>query len=185
MDEGKIKKAVEMIIEAVGDDPNREGLKETPQRVASMYQEILGGMGIDPAAEMKIFKKEQFDEMVLVKDIPFYSICEHHFLPFHGKAHLAYIPEDNRLTGISKLLRIVDILSRRLQMQERMTSQIAEVIDNSIKPKGVLVVVEAEHLCVTMRGVRKSGATVRTSVVRGIFRENEKTRAEALSLLIK
>ena len=185
MDEEKIKKAVKMIIEAVGDDPQREGLEETPQRVASMCKEILGGMDVDPTTVVKIFEKEQFDEMVLVKDIPFCSICEHHLLPFHGKAHVAYIPENNRLTGISKLLRIVEILSRRLQLQERLTSEIADVIHRTVKPKGVLVVMEAEHLCITMRGVKKSGSTVRTSVVRGIFRENEKTRAEALSLLAK
>ncbi|MDD5454437.1 MAG: GTP cyclohydrolase I FolE [Candidatus Ratteibacteria bacterium] len=182
MNEAKIKKAVRMILEAVGENPNREGLKRTPKRVANMYREILGGIGKKPALELKILRGQSFDEIVLVKDIPFYSLCEHHMLPFHGKAHVAYMPEGNRIVGISKLPRVVEILSRRLQIQEKLTSQIADVINETIKPKGVMVIVEAEHLCVTMRGIKKSGSTV-TSVVRGIFRENEKTRAEALSLI--
>ncbi len=183
MNEAKIKKAVRMILEAVGEDPKREGLKQTPQRVANMYKEILGGIGKNPALELKILKGQNFDEIVLVKDIPFYSLCEHHMLPFHGKAHVAYMPAGNRIVGISKLPRVVEVLSRRLQIQERFTSQIADVINETIKPKGVMVIVEAEHLCVTMRGIKKSGSTVKTSVVRGIFRENEKTRAETLSLI--
>jgi GTP cyclohydrolase I len=183
MDKEKIKKAIKAILEAVGENPRREGLKGTPQRVANMYEEILGGLGKNPASELKILKGHNFDEIVLVKDIPFYSLCEHHMLPFHGRAHVAYVPEGNRIVGISKLPRVVEILSKRLQIQERLTSQIADVINKTIKPKGVMVIVEAEHLCVTMRGVKKSGAKVKTSVVRGIFRENEKTRAEALSLI--
>lgn len=183
MDEAKIKKAVRMIFEAVGENPNREGLKRTPQRVASMYKEILGGISKNPASELKILRGHNFDEVVLVKNIPFYSLCEHHLLPFHGKAHVAYLPDGNRIVGISKLLRVVDTLSRRLQIQERLTSQIADTINEAIKPKGVMVIVEAEHLCVTMRGIKKSGSIVKTSVVRGIFRENEKTRAETLSLI--
>ena len=183
MNEAKIKKAVRMMLEAVGENPNREGLKRTPQRVANMYKEILGGIEKNPALELKILRGESFDEIVLVKDIPFYSLCEHHMLPFHGKAHVAYMPEGNRIVGISKLPRVVEVLSRRLQIQERLTSQIADVINETIKPKGVMVIVEAEHLCVTMRGIKKSGSTVKTSVVRGVFRENEKTRAETLSLI--
>lgn len=174
-----------MIFEAVGENPNREGLKRTPQRVANMYKEILGGIGKNPASELKILRGHNFDEVVLVKDIPFYSLCEHHMLPFHGKAHVAYLPDKNRIVGISKLLRVVDVLSRRLQIQERLTSQIADTINEAINPKGVMVIVEAEHLCVTMRGIRKSGSIVKTSVVRGTFRENEKTRAETLALIGK
>lgn len=183
MDEERIKKAVRMILEAIGEDPDREGLKRTPERVANMYQEVLQGIGKDPTSELKVLKGHNFDEIVLVKDIPFYSLCEHHLLPFHGMSHVAYIPEENRIVGISKLLRVVDIISRRLQMQERLTSQIADVINETIRPKGVVVIIEAEHLCVTMRGVKKSGSVVKTSVVRGIFRENEKARAEVLSLI--
>lgn len=185
MDERKIKKAVRMLFEAVGENPNREGLKRTPQRVANMYKEVLGGIGKNPALELKILKGHNFDEVVLVKDIPFYSLCEHHMLPFHGKAHVAYLPDKNRIVGISKLLRVVDVLSRRLQIQERLTSQIADTINEAINPKGVMVIVEAEHLCVTMRGIKKSGSIVKTSVVRGTFRENEKTRAETLALIGK
>jgi GTP cyclohydrolase I len=183
MDEEKIKKAVRVILEAVGENPRREGLKGTPQRVANMYKEILCGINQNPASELKILKGHDFDEVVLVKDIPFYSLCEHHILPFHGRVHVAYVPEGNRIVGISKLPRVVEILSRRLQIQERLTSQIADVINETIKPKGVMVIVEAEHLCVTMRGIKKSGSIVKTSVVRGIFRENEKTRAETLALI--
>ncbi|MBU0533217.1 MAG: GTP cyclohydrolase I FolE [Candidatus Omnitrophica bacterium] len=183
MDEEKIKKAVKDILEAVGENPQREGLKDTPQRVANMYKEILGGIDKNPALELKILKGQSFDEIVLVKDIPFYSLCEHHMLPFHGKAHVAYMPEGNRIVGISKIPRVVEVLSRRLQIQERFTSQIADAINETIKPKGVMVIVEAEHLCVTMRGIKKSGSTVKTSVVRGVFRENEKTRAETLALI--
>ncbi|MFH1548057.1 MAG: GTP cyclohydrolase I FolE [Candidatus Omnitrophota bacterium] len=183
MNEEKIKKAVKDILEAVGENPQREGLKDTPQRVANMYKEILGGIDKNPALELKILKGQSFDEIVLVKDIPFYSLCEHHMLPFHGKAHVAYMPEGNRIVGISKIPRVVEVLSRRLQIQERFTSQIADAINETIKPKGVMVIVEAEHLCVTMRGIKKSGSTVKTSVVRGVFRENEKTRAETLALI--
>lgn len=183
MNEGKIKKAVRDILEAVGENPQREGLKDTPQRVANMYKEILGGIDKNPTLELKILKGQSFDEIVLVKDIPFYSLCEHHMLPFHGKAHVAYMPEGNRIVGISKIPRVVEVLSRRLQIQERFTSQIADVINETIKPKGVMVIVEAEHLCVTMRGIKKSGSMVKTSVVRGVFRDNEKTRVETLALI--
>ncbi len=183
MDKERIKKAVRELLLALGENPEREGLRETPERVARMYEEILYGYREDPRKVLKVLKGEDFDELVLVKDIPFYSLCEHHLLPFHGKVHVGYIPQQNRITGISKLVRVVEILSRRLQIQERLTTQVAEVIEETLKPKGVIVVIEAEHLCMTMRGVKKPGSKVRTSVVRGIFRENEKTRMEALSLI--
>ncbi len=185
MDRERLEKAIRELLLSLGEDPDREGLRDTPCRVRRMYEEILWGYQEDPRRVLKVLQGENFDELVLVKDIPFYSICEHHLLPFHGKAHVGYIPEDNRITGISKLVRVVDILSRRLQVQERLTTQIAEVIEEALKPRGVIVVIEAEHLCMTMRGVRKPGSRVRTSVVRGIFRENEKTRMEALSLIGK
>ena len=183
MDKERMKRAVRELLISFGENPERPGIKETPDRVARMYEEILSGYKEDPKKVLKVLKGENFDEMVLIKDIPFYSLCEHHLLPFHGKVHVGYIPHNNRITGISKLVRVVEILSKRLQVQERLTTQIAEVIEEVLKPKGVIVVIEAEHLCMTMRGVKKPGSKVRTSVVRGIFRENEKTRMEALSLI--
>ena len=183
MDKIKIEKAIKDLLIAVGENPEREGLKETPERVARMYEEILGGYRENPSKILKILKGENFDEIVLIKDIPFYSLCEHHLLPFYGKAHVGYIPKDNRITGISKLIRVVGTFSKRLQIQERLTTQVAEAIEEALKPKGVIVVMEAEHLCMIMRGVKKPGSKVRTSVVRGIFRKNEKTRMEALSLI--
>ncbi|MCD6220056.1 GTP cyclohydrolase I FolE [Candidatus Calescamantes bacterium] len=183
MDKERIKKVIHELLIAIGENPEREGLKETPDRVARMYEEILSGYKEDAQSLLKVLKGENFDEIVLVKDIPFYSLCEHHLLPFHGKAHVGYIPQDNRITGISKLVRVVEVFSKRLQLQERLTTQIAEAIEKSIRPKGVIVIIEAEHLCMTMRGVKKPGSKVKTSVVRGIFRENEKTRLEALNLI--
>ena len=183
MDKERIKKVIQELLIAIGENPEREGLKETPDRVARMYEEILSGYREDAQSLLKVLKGENFDEIVLVKDIPFYSLCEHHLLPFHGKAHVGYIPQDNRITGISKLVRVVEVFSKRLQLQERLTTQIAEAIEKSIRPKGVIVIIEAEHLCMTMRGVKKPGSKVKTSVVRGIFRENEKTRLEALNLI--
>jgi len=183
MDKERIKKVIQELLIAIGENPEREGLKETPDRVARMYEEILSGYKEDAQSLLKVLKGENFDEIVLVKDIPFYSLCEHHLLPFHGKAHVGYIPQDNRITGISKLVRVVEVFSKRLQLQERLTTQIAEAIEKSIRPKGVIVIIEAEHLCMTMRGVKKPGSKVKTSVVRGIFRENEKTRLEALNLI--
>jgi GTP cyclohydrolase I len=185
MDREKIKKAVKMILEAIGENPSREGILETPRRVAEMYEEIFSGIGKNPENELKILRGENHDEIVLIKDIPFYSICEHHLLPFIGKAHLAYIPDGGRITGLSKLTRVIEILSKRPQVQERLTTQIAEIIMNKLKPKGVIVVIEAEHLCMSMRGVKKPGALTVTSAVRGIFRTNSKTRAEALELIRK
>jgi len=183
MDKKKITKAVKEILEAVGDNPKRQDLLDTPRRVAEMYEEILEGMKKDPAKELEVLLSEGHDEIVLLKGIPLYSVCEHHILPFIGKAHVAYIPQGNRVTGISKLARVVDILAKRLQVQERLTTQIADVITKKLRPKGVMVVIEAEHLCMTMRGVKKPGTVTVTSAVRGVFRTNSKTRAEALELI--
>jgi len=185
MDRKKIEKAVREILKAVGEDPNRKDLRGTPERVAKMYEEILGGMNKDPEKELEVFLEQNHDEIVLVKDIPLYSLCEHHLLPFIGKAHVAYIPQGNRVTGLSKLARVVDILSRRLQVQERLTTQIADVIMKKLKPQGCMVVIEAEHLCMSMRGVKKSGTKTITSAVRGVFKKNQKTRMEALDLILK
>lgn len=185
MDKKKIQKAVKDILEAVGDNPNRPDLKETPRRVADMLQEILSGIKKDPKKELEVILGEKHDEIVLIKDIPLYSLCEHHILPFVGKAHVAYIPKGGRVTGLSKLVRVVDILSKRLQVQERLTTQVADVIMQKLRPLGVLVVIEAEHLCMSMRGVKKPGTTTVTSAVRGVFKENSKTRAETLALIGK
>lgn len=179
----KIEQAMRLYLEGIGEDPTRPGLKETPQRIARQCEEIYAGVGVNPKAVVKPLISQDHDEIVLVKDIPFYSICEHHLLPFIGKAHLAYLPEAGRVSGISKLARVVDILSKRPQVQERLSTQIAETIMQALKPKGVLVIIEAEHLCMTMRGVRKPGSKIVTSVVRGIFRRNSATRAEAMSLI--
>lgn len=183
MDKKKIMKAVRDIIEAIGDDPERDGLKNTPRRVAEMYSEILGGMHKDANKELAVFFEKEHDEIILLKDIPLYSICEHHMVPFVGRAHVAYIPEANRITGLSKIARVVDTLSKKLQVQERLTTEIAEVLMSRLKPKGVLVIIEAEHLCMSMRGVNKPGITTTTSAVRGIFRSSQKTRSEVLALI--
>jgi GTP cyclohydrolase I len=183
MNKAKIKKAVRDILGAIGDDPDRPGLKRTPERVARMCEEILGGVGKDISGEIKVFRQPGFDEIVLIKDISFYSLCEHHLLPFAGKVHVAYIPQDGVICGISTILRLVENLARRLQMQERLTTEIANLLMKCLQPRGVLVQIEAEHLCVSMRGVKKPGAIVKTEAVRGNFRRDEKTRLEALSLL--
>lgn len=183
MDKVKIENAVREILKAVGEDPARPDLKATPRRVAEMYEEILGGMKMDPEKELEVVFEKDHDEIILLKDIPVYSICEHHLLPFSGKTHVAYIPKDNRVTGLSKLVRVVDILSKRLQVQEHLTTAIAEVIMKKLRPKGVMVIIEAEHFCMSMRGVKKPGVLTITSAVRGLFRTNEKTRAEALALI--
>ncbi len=172
-----------MILEAVGEDPKRKDLLETPARVAEMYEEILSGLGSDPEKELEVVLEQKHEEIVLLKDIPLYSVCEHHLLPFIGRAHVAYIPKGGRVTGLSKIVRVVEILSKRLQVQERLTTQIASVIMKKLKPLGVMVVLEAEHLCMSMRGVKKPGITTVTSAVRGIFQENEKTRSETLALM--
>jgi len=183
MQKKKIIQAVKDILRAVGENPDRADLLGTPKRVAEMYEEIFSGIAQDPGKELEVLLSEGHDEIVLVKNIPLYSMCEHHLLPFIGKAHVAYVPQGNRVTGLSKLARVVDILSKRLQVQERLTTQIANVISKKLKPKGVMVVIEAEHLCMSMRGVKKPGAVTVTSAVRGIFRTNSKTRAETLSLI--
>lgn len=183
MNKEKIKKAIKMILKAIGEDTNREGLKNTPQRVADMYEELFSGIKQNPNDFIKVFTNEEHDEMIILKDIPFYSICEHHILPFFGKAHISYIPRDNKLIGLSKLARIVDIYSKRLQLQERLTTQIADILIKAINPLGVLVILEAEHLCTTMRGIKKPGSIMVTSAIRGVFRKNESTRKEALSLI--
>lgn len=179
----RIKVAVREILEAMGEDPDREGLKGTPERVAEMYAEIFCGLGKDPKEYLEVFFTEPHDEMVLVKDIPVYSMCEHHLLPFFGQAHVAYIPRKGRLTGLSKLARVVEGFAKRPQMQERLTSQIADSITEMLQPMGVMVVIEAEHMCMTMRGVKKPGSKTITSAVRGVFQSHEATRAEALSLI--
>jgi GTP cyclohydrolase I len=184
VDGEKIQIAVRMILEAIGEDPEREGLKETPQRVARMYAEIFSGLHVDPGVHLQTcFYEEEHEEMVLIKDISIDSMCEHHLLPFFGKAHVAYIPNQNKITGLSKLVRVVDTLARRPQLQERLTMQIANTIMSVLHPKGVVVVVEAEHLCMSIRGIKKPGAMTVTSAVRGIFRTDHKTRDEAFSLI--
>ena len=182
MDKQRIEAAVREILIAIGEDPDREGLVETPSRVARMYEEIFGGLEDDPTRHLKLFD-ESSEEMVVVRDIPLYSMCEHHLIPFLGKAHIAYIPSDGRVIGLSKLARIVDCFARRPQLQERLTSQVADFLDENLQPMGVAVVIEAEHLCMTMRGARASGAKTMTSALRGTMRSNAKTRAEAMSLL--
>jgi GTP cyclohydrolase I len=182
VDVERIRRAVTEILLAIGEDPQREGLKRTPERVAEMYQELLCGLRSDPAEALQVGFEENHQEMVLLKDIPFYSMCEHHLLPFHGKAHIGYIPS-GRVVGISKLARVVEILARRPQLQERLTSQIADCIMENVRPRGVGVVIEAEHLCMTMRGIRKPGSLVVTSANRGIFLSRQETRAEFLSLI--
>lgn len=183
MDKRKIMKAVTMILEAVGEDPKRKDLLATPRRVAEMYEEIFSGINRNPAKELEVVLDQKHDEIVLLKGIPLYSVCEHHLLPFLGKAHIAYIPKEGRVTGLSKLGRAIDILAKRPQVQERLTTQIAEVIMKVLRPRGCMVVLEAEHLCLSMRGLNKPGISTVTSAVRGVFRENEKTRSEALSLI--
>jgi len=178
----RVEAAVRELLAAMGEDPKRPGLKETPRRVADMYRELLAGMNAKPSEILKSLDGDEHDEMVLVRDIPLYSLCEHHLLPFVGKAHVAYVP-NGKMVGLSKIARLVECYARRLQIQERLTTQIADALMKSLSPKGVLIVVEAEHLCMTMRGVKKPGAVTTTSVVRGLFRRNPASRAEALSLV--
>ena len=184
MDKKKITKAVKLFLEGIGEDPDRGGLKDTPKRVATMCEEIFSGIGEDSSKVIKVLKSEEHDEIVLLKDIAFFSVCEHHLLPFIGKAHVAYIPNGPNVTGLSKLARVVEIESKKLQVQERLTTTIAEAIMKALKPKGVMVVIEAEHLCMAMRGIKKAGSKAQTSVVRGIFRKNPATRAEAMALIM-
>ncbi|MDH4272941.1 MAG: GTP cyclohydrolase I FolE [Candidatus Aminicenantes bacterium] len=183
MDLKKIEKGIRLLLEGVDEDPGRPGLAATPKRVARMFSEILGGMREDPAKHLRTIHEEKHDEMVIIKNIPLYSMCEHHLLPFAGVAHVAYIPKSGRIVGLSKIARVVDIFSRRLQVQERLTKQIADILDQHLKPLGVMVVIEAEHMCMSMRGAKKPKSWTVTSAVRGSFRSNSATRAEAMMLI--
>jgi len=184
IDEAEIRKAVATIIKAIGENPGREGLVDTPKRVAEMYTELFMGLDIDPKEELAVGYEEGHREMVIVRDIPFYSMCEHHLLPFYGVAHIGYIPNvSGRVVGVSKLARVVEIIASRPQVQERMTTEIADAIMDGIKPDGVAVVVQAEHLCMIMRGAKKPGSNIITSAIRGAFRKKAETRAEFFSLI--
>jgi len=185
VDQPRVERAVRELLFAIGEDPDREGLKQTPSRVARSYAEIFGGLHVEPDEVLQTTFDENHDELVLVKDIPLYSTCEHHLVTWHGVAAVGYIPgPDGRITGLSKLARVVDLYARRPQVQERLTSQVADAVMRRLEPRGVIVVVEAEHLCMAMRGVRKPGARTMTSAVRGIFKDDPRTRAEALSLVL-
>ncbi|ODA40582.1 MULTISPECIES: GTP cyclohydrolase I FolE [unclassified Desulfosporosinus] len=184
MDLEKIEQAVYMILEAIGEDPDREGLIDTPKRVARMYAEVFSGLHQDPSQHFNVqFTEEEHEEMVIVKDIPVYSMCEHHLVPFYGKAHVAYIPRKGKITGLSKFARVVEGFAHRPQLQERLTSQIANAVMDELDPLGVVVVIEAEHMCMTMRGVKKAGSQTLTSAVRGVFKTNDSTRSEAFSMI--
>jgi len=178
-----IEKGVKLILEGIGEDPKRSGILRTPKRVASMFKEILGGLSEDPAKHMRVIQDEKHDEMVLIKNIPLYSMCEHHLLPFAGVAHVAYIPKGGRIVGLSKIARVVEAYARRLQVQERLTKQIADLIDQKLNPLGVMVVIEAEHMCMSMRGAKKPKSLTVTSAVRGSFRTSHTTRTEAMTLI--
>lgn len=183
MDLKRIERGVRLVLEGIGEDPSRPGIKATPQRVAQMFTEILGGTNEDAAAELSVIESERHDEMVLIRNIPLYSMCEHHLLPFAGVAHVAYIPKAGRIVGLSKIARVIDVLSRRLQVQERLTKQTADLLDERLHPLGVMVVIEAEHMCMSMRGAKKPKSITVTSAVRGSFRTNPATRAEAMTLI--
>jgi len=186
VDVDRVRAAVKELLDAIGEDVTRDGLIETPRRVADMYEELFSGLDSDPARHLRVTFEAGHDEMVMVRDIPFTSLCEHHLVPFMGHAHVAYIPgPDGRITGLSKMARLVEGYARRLQVQERMTVQIADAIERELRPRGALVVIEAEHLCMAMRGVRKSGTSTVTSSVRGSFRTDAATRAEALEFVHK
>ena len=181
-DDEKIEQGVRMILEGIGEDPNRGGLRETPARVARMYREVFAGIGQDASQLVTVVEGADHDEMIMVRDIPIYSMCEHHLIPFSGKAHVAYIPnKQQQITGLSKIARVVDLLAKRPQVQERLTTQIAEALDEALSPRGVFVVIECEHLCMTMRGIKKPGSVTVTSAVRGLFRTDARTRQEAMS----
>lgn len=183
MDLKKIEQGVRLVLEGIGEDPERPGLKGTPGRVARMMDDILGGTWIDPLKDLEVFQDERHDELVLIRNIPLYSFCEHHLLPFAGVAHVAYIPKEGRIIGLSKIARLVDTLARRLQVQERLTKQVADILNATLNPLGVMVVIEAEHLCMSMRGIKKPKAITVTSAVRGSFRNNPATRTEAMMLI--
>jgi GTP cyclohydrolase I len=181
-DDAKVEEGVRLILEGIGEDPERGGLRETPARVARMYREIFAGVGKEASQLVTVVEGADHDEMIMVRDIPLYSCCEHHLIPFNGKAHVAYIPnKDQQITGLSKIARVVDLLSKRPQVQERLTTEIAEALDEALSPRGVFVVLEAEHLCMTMRGIKKPGSVTVTSAVRGLFRTDARTRQEAMS----
>jgi GTP cyclohydrolase I len=184
IDRGRIEKAVRELLEAIGEDPDREGLRRTPERVADMYVELFGGLHEDPDKVLDVTFEAGHDEMVMLTDIPFQSVCEHHLVPMVGTAHVGYIPnEDGRITGLSKLIRLVEVYARRPQVQENLTTAVADTMERVLQPRGVLVVIEAEHLCVTMRGVKKPGTVAKTSAVRGLFRDDARTRAEAMAFI--
>lgn len=184
MDKKLIEEGVRLILKGIGEDVSREGLIKTPQRVADMYEELFNGIGKDPAVELESLFDENHDEMIIVKDIPFYSVCEHHMVPFVGKAHIAYVPnKSGKIVGLSKLSRVLDTVSRRLQVQERLTTIVADTIMKKLQPRGTMVIIEAEHLCMSIRGVKKPNTITVTSAVRGLFRENPASRAEAMALI--
>jgi GTP cyclohydrolase I len=183
MDKKRIEAAVREILIAVGENPDRQGLLETPRRVADMYEEIFAGLEENPGRHLKLFDEDKNDEMVTVRDIPLYSVCEHHLVPFFGVAHIAYIPRDGKVIGLSKLARIVNCFARRPQLQERLTAQIADFLEENINPQGVAVIIEAEHLCMTMRGARAAGCRTQTSALRGRMKSDARARSEALALL--
>ncbi|MBB6449028.1 GTP cyclohydrolase I [Geomicrobium halophilum] len=183
LDHDKIQSAVRQLLEAIGDDPDREGVQDTPARVARMYEEVFSGLNENPETHLQTIFGEEHEELVLVKDITFYSMCEHHLLPFFGKAHIGYIPRNGIVTGLSKLARVVETISRKPQLQERITSSVANALVETLNPHGVIVVVEAEHMCMTMRGIQKPGSTTVTSAVRGVFEHDAASRAEVLSLI--
>lgn len=185
MNKKKIERGVRLILEGIGEDPDRAGLKDTPQRVARLYEEIFSGLYTPTEEILRPIEGESHDEMVILKDIPFYSVCEHHLLPFIGKAHVAYIPSGGKIVGLSELVKAVEVFAKRPQVQERLTTQLADMIMDRLKPKGAMVIIDAEHLCMSMRGVKKPGARTVTSAVRGIFRTKESTRAELLELMKK
>lgn len=183
MNRKKIEKGVRFILEGIGEDPNRPGLKETPERVARMYQEIFAGLETPTEEILKHIEGETHDEMVMLKDIPFYSVCEHHMLPFIGRAHVAYIPSGGKIVGLGELAKAVEILAKRPQVQERLTTQLADLLMEKLRPKGAMVIIDAEHLCMSMRGIKKPGTRTVTSAVRGMFRTKQSTRDELLELL--
>jgi GTP cyclohydrolase I len=182
-DGSKVEAGVRLILEGIGEDTSRPGIAETPRRVAVMYEEICAGLHNDPREFLHVLPSETHDEMVIVKDIPLYSICEHHLLPFFGVAHIAYIPKDGRIVGLSKLARVADLMARKPQIQERLATEIADLLDEMLRPTGVMVVIEAEHMCIEMRGIKKPGAKAVTSALRGGFLKDQRTRAEAMSLI--
>ena len=181
-DDAKVEQGIRLILEGIGEDADRGGLRETPARVARMYREIFAGIGRDASELVTVVEGADHDEMIMVRDIPLFSMCEHHLIPFSGRAHVAYIPNrDQEITGLSKIARVVDLLAKRPQVQERLTTEIAEALDRALSPRGVFVVIEAEHLCMTMRGIKKPGSVTVTSAVRGLFRTDARTRQEAMS----